>query len=44
MRGHVTFFAGWGGRGVLGLGGNQSGGRVTVSSYPAARVVAFVRL
>ncbi len=43
MRGHVTFFAGYGGRGVLGLGGNQSGGRVSVSSYPASRVIAFIR-
>ena len=43
MRSHVTFFAGYGGRGVLGLGGNQSGGRVSVSSYPLGRVIAFVR-
>ena len=43
MRSHTTFFAGWGGRGVRGLGGNQGGGRVTVSSYPLSRVIAFVR-
>lgn len=43
MRTHATFFAGWGGRGVRGLGGNQGGGRVTVSSYPLSRVIAFVR-
>ena len=43
MRHHVTIFAGFGGRGVLGLGGNQ-GHRVKMSSYPARRVLAFVRL
>jgi uncharacterized protein (TIGR02594 family) len=43
MRSHVTFFAGFGGRGVLGLGGNQGHHRVTLSSYPLSRVVAFVR-
>jgi uncharacterized protein (TIGR02594 family) len=43
LRGHVTFFAGWGGRGFLGLGGNQGHHRVTLSSYPLSRVVAFVR-
>lgn len=43
MRSHTTFFAGWGGRGVRGLGGNQGGGRVTLSSYPLSRVIAFVR-
>lgn len=42
MRGHVTIFAGWGGRGFLGLGGNQGHGRVTVSSYPRSRVIAWV--
>lgn len=44
MATHITFFAGYGGRGFLGLGGNQSGHRVTVSSYPLGRVIAFVRL
>jgi hypothetical protein len=43
MRSHVTFFAGFGGRGVLGLGGNQGRHRVTLSSYPLSRVIAFVR-
>ena len=44
MRHHVTIFAGYGGRGVLGLGGNQHHGRVSVSSYPARQILAFVRL
>jgi len=44
MRSHTTFFAGYGGRGFLGLGGNQSHHRVTVSSYPLGRVIAWVRL
>jgi hypothetical protein len=44
MRSHTTFFAGYGGRGFLGLGGNQSHHRVTVSSYPLARVIAWIRL
>lgn len=44
LRHHITIFAGYGGRGFLGLGGNQSGHRVTVSSYPIGRVVAWVRL
>lgn len=43
MRRHVTFFVGYGGRGVLGLGGNQGHGRVTLSSYPLRSVIAFVR-
>lgn len=41
---HVTIFAGYGGRGFLGLGGNQRDHRVTVSSYPIGRVIAWVRL
>jgi hypothetical protein len=44
MRSHTTFFAGYGGRGFLGLGGNQGHHRVTVSSYPLRRVIAWVRL
>lgn len=44
MRSHATFFAGYGGRGFLGLGGNQSHHRVTVSSYPLSRVIAWIRL
>lgn len=44
MRSHTTFFAGYGGRGFLGLGGNQSHHRVTVSSYPLSRVIAWIRL
>lgn len=43
MRHHVTFFAGYGGRGVLGVGGNQKGRRVSLSSYPFQRIVAYVR-
>lgn len=43
MRHHVTFFAGWGGRGFYGLGGNQGRHRVTLSSYPVRRVLAWVR-
>lgn len=41
---HITIFAGYGGRGFLGLGGNQTGHRVTVSSYPIGRVIAWIRL
>jgi hypothetical protein len=47
MRSHITFFAGYGGRGFIGIGGNQGGHYghrdVTVSSYSFNRVVAFVR-
>jgi hypothetical protein len=43
MRGHVTFFVSWGGRGFLGLGGNQQHGRVALSSFPTRKVVAWVR-
>jgi hypothetical protein len=32
-RHHVTIFAGWGGRGFIGVGGNQGGGRVTAASF-----------
>lgn len=44
MRHHVSIFAGYGKRGLVGLGGNQGHGKVTYSSYPARRVLAFVRL
>lgn len=44
MRSHTTFFTGYGGRGFLGLGGNQGHHRVTISSYPVSRVIAWVRL
>lgn len=44
MRGHVTIYAGRGGRGFIGVGGNQGHHRVTVSSYPIGHVVAWVRL
>ena len=44
-RSHATFFAGYGGRGFLGLGGNQSHHRVTVSkAIPLSRVIAWIRL
>lgn len=43
MRHHVTIFVGWGGRGFVAVGGNQGHGRVTVSSYPLHRVIAWVR-
>ncbi len=44
MRHHVAFFLRFGGRGVVALGGNQGRRhRVTVSSYPRRRVIAFVR-
>jgi uncharacterized protein (TIGR02594 family) len=39
---HVTFFAGYGGRGFYGLGGNQHH-RVQRSSFLLSSVVAFVR-
>jgi|GEM_PF-1721696 len=42
MRSHVTIFAGYGGRGFYGLGGNQHH-RVAMSNYPLRSVVAFVR-
>jgi hypothetical protein len=44
MRSHVTFFAGWGGRGFLGLGGNQGHARVTLASFPVYRVIAWIRV
>lgn len=40
---HVTIFAGWGGRGFLGFGGNQ-GHRTQMSSYRRSSVIAFVRI
>ena len=43
MRNHVTIVAGLKAGQVIGLGGNQ-GRRVKISSYSAARVVAFVRV
>ncbi len=42
MRSHVTIFAGYGGRGFYGLGGNQHH-RVAMSNFPLRSVVAFVR-
>ncbi len=42
MRNHVTIFAGYGGRGFYGLGGNQHH-RVAMSNFPLRSVVAFVR-
>jgi hypothetical protein len=42
MRHHVTIFAGWGGRGLVGLGGNQ-GHTVKYSHFSQRQVVAFVR-
>jgi len=44
MRHHVTIFAGYGGRGLIGLGGNQGRGGVTYSSYSPRRVLAYVRM
>lgn len=44
MRGHVTFFVRRGGRGFIGLGGNQGHDRVTEISFPLTRVIAFVRV
>ncbi len=42
MRSHVTIFAGYGGRGFYGLGGNQHH-QVRMSNFPLNSVVAFVR-
>lgn len=39
---HVTFFASYGGRGFVGLGGNQ-GHRVKFSTYSLRRVIAWIR-
>jgi hypothetical protein len=39
---HVTFFAGWGGRGFIGIGGNQAGHRVTESTFPVGEVIAWI--
>lgn len=44
MRHHVTIFAGYGGRGLIGLGGNQGRGGVTYSSFSRSRVVGYVRM
>lgn len=44
MWGHVTFFVKWGGRGFIGIGGNQGHNRVTEISFPLSRVIAFVRV
>ena len=44
MRHHVTIFAGFGGRGLIGLGGNQGHGRVTYSSFSRGRVLGYVRM
>jgi hypothetical protein len=40
MRHHVTIFAGYGGHGLIGLGGNQSHG----SSFSRGRVLAYARM
>lgn len=44
MRSHVTIVAGFEAGRVVGLGGNQCGGRVCVSRYAQARVIAFIRI
>jgi hypothetical protein len=44
MRHHVTIFAGYGGRGLIGLGGNQGRGGVSYSSFSPRRVLAYVRM
>jgi hypothetical protein len=44
MRHHVTIFAGYGGRGLIGLGGDQDHGRVTYSSFSRGRVLGYVRM
>jgi uncharacterized protein (TIGR02594 family) len=44
MRSHVTIVAGFEDGRVVGLGGNQCGGRVCVSRYAQARVIAFIRI
>jgi hypothetical protein len=41
MRSHVTIFAGFGGKGFYGLGGNQHS-RVAMSNFPLRSVVAYV--
>jgi len=42
MRSHVTIFAGYGGKGFYGIGGNQHH-QVAMSNFPLRSVVAFVR-
>lgn len=44
MRSHVTIVAGFEAGRVVGLGGNQCGGRVCVSRYAQGRVIAYVRI
>lgn len=44
MRSHVTIVAGFDAGRVVGLGGNQCGGRVCVSRYAQGRVIAFIRI
>lgn len=44
MRSHVTIVAGFESGRVVGLGGNQCGGRVCVSRYAQSRVIAYVRV
>jgi uncharacterized protein (TIGR02594 family) len=44
MRSHVTIVAGFEAGRVVGLGGNQCGGRVCVSRYAQSRVIAYVRI
>jgi len=44
MRSHVTIVAGFEAGRVVGLGGNQCGGRVCVSRYAQGRVIAYVRV
>lgn len=38
---HITFFAGWGGRGFYGIGGNQ-GRSVRMSNFSTSQVIAFI--
>ena len=44
MRSHVTIVAGFEAGRVVGLGGNQCGGRVCVSRYAQSRVIAYIRI
>jgi uncharacterized protein (TIGR02594 family) len=44
MRSHVTIVAGFEAGRVVGLGGNQCGGRVCLSRYAQGRVIAFIRI
>lgn len=44
MRTHITIVKDIDGGRVIGLGGNQCGGRVCVSRYSESRVIAYVRV